>query len=146
MTPDGKHVLTGLRDGTARVWHLDDGKHVRTPRWGAEPAACTCTRCAFFSRVNVYDASVSSWDPSLLRYCRAHKPLLIRLIKPQFPAQACSEHLQRTPLEENGLSRRTLRAALSTNHSQRWAVPRRLLTPQPSNNQLIARLIKHSPH
>ena len=30
VTPDGLHVVTGLRDNTARVWLLADGSHVRT--------------------------------------------------------------------------------------------------------------------
>eukprot|EP00965_Chrysotila_dentata_P058918 1955613-Pleurochrysis_carterae.AAC.1 len=27
VTPDGKHVVTGSKDCTARVWRLDDGAH-----------------------------------------------------------------------------------------------------------------------
>eukprot|EP00965_Chrysotila_dentata_P047729 1583338-Pleurochrysis_carterae.AAC.2 len=34
VTPDGKHVVTGSDDNTARVWRLDDGKHVRTLKRG----------------------------------------------------------------------------------------------------------------
>ena len=30
VTPDGKHVVTGSEDSTARIWLLSDGSHVRT--------------------------------------------------------------------------------------------------------------------
>eukprot|EP00965_Chrysotila_dentata_P194473 6176391-Pleurochrysis_carterae.AAC.1 len=30
VTPNGKHVVTGSNDKTARVWRIDDGAHVRT--------------------------------------------------------------------------------------------------------------------
>eukprot|EP00965_Chrysotila_dentata_P209058 6185069-Pleurochrysis_carterae.AAC.2 len=36
VTPDGKHVVTCSDDETARVWRLDDGSHVRTPKLGAQ--------------------------------------------------------------------------------------------------------------
>ena len=30
VTPDGKQVVTGSYDDTARIWLLSDGSHVRT--------------------------------------------------------------------------------------------------------------------
>ena len=29
LTPDGKHVVTGSEDGTARLWSMEDGEMVR---------------------------------------------------------------------------------------------------------------------